>query len=57
MRRIIVIASLAVFVAIALAATLTTGGGGHKAPARIASESRAAPSHSRAFWVVDHHQP
>jgi hypothetical protein len=55
MRRIIVIAALAAFVALALAATLSSTRGQSKAP--LNSASRSAPSHSRAFWVVHHKQP
>lgn len=55
MRRIILIAALAVFAVVAIAATLSTRGGESKAPAHVTA--RSAPSHSRAFWVAHHKQP
>ena len=55
MRRFIILAALAVFAIVAIAATVTTRGGKDKAPAHVTA--RSAPSHSRAFWVVHHKQP
>jgi hypothetical protein len=55
-RTIIIVAALAAFVALAVAATLTSSGG-DKAPAHTAAQAHTAPSHSRAFWVVHHKQP
>jgi len=57
MYRIVILAALAAFAALAIAATLTTQGGGDKAPAHVAATHHAAPSHSRAFWVAQHKQP
>ncbi len=66
MRRFIILAALAVFAAVALAATIATGGS-HRAPSDTrppASRSLAdwnahhvGASHSRAFWVAHHKQP
>ena len=57
MYRIVILAALAAFAALAIAATLTTQGSGDKAPAHVAATHHAAPSHSRAFWVAQHKQP
>jgi hypothetical protein len=57
MRRIIIIAALAAFVVLAVAATLTTRGGDNRTRTDTAAQSHSAPSHSRAFWAVHHKQP
>ena len=55
-RNIIILAALAAFVALAVAATLTSSRG-DRAPGHNVAQSRSAPSHSRAFWVAQHKQP
>jgi hypothetical protein len=50
MRWIILVAALAAFVGLAVAATIDTG-------RSDGSPSHAAPPHARAFWVAHHRQP